>query len=261
MKIKSAVAFVLLLVPLGIVTGFAQEPMPVTKNYIVWAHEFLRTMYPELSDKKYILTLETAGGYDYPGVPLQPLMVYVGMGPEYQTGRIIAGYDTGPPGKPKPPPEGFQFGPEHPKQVLTATFRFDDYDHLVNFSANGTTVHDPEKNRAIDEQVYSHPEMTDAEVAAALKKAGVKYGPEDKEQFIRDLPIDRLERFLGKLRIVSVGFLPLDENRNNASGWPLWTVTAEAKRQDGTVATYELRFERFKGDLTGIMIHGLAIYE
>ena len=147
------------------------------------------------------------------------------------------------------------------KQVLKASFRFDDYDHLVNFSATGTTVHDLERDRAFDEQVSSHPEMTDAEVTAALKKAGVKYGPEDKEQFVKDLPSASLERFLGKLKIVSVGFQPLDQNRDNVDDWPKWTVTAEAKRTDGTVATYDLWFERFKGDLTGIMTRGLAIYE
>lgn len=260
MKLKYAVVTLSFLVALGNVGGLAQEPIPTTKDYTVWAHEFLRSMYPELSGKKYIMTLETSGGYDYPGVPLQPRLLYVGEGTEFRITGILGGYlDTGPPGHPTPPPKDFHPGPQHPKQVLKASFLFDNYDHLVNFGATGTAVYDPEKHEPLEEYLVSHPEMTEDEVAAALKKGGVKYGPYDKEQFVKDLPIPSLERFLGKIKIVSVGFQPIGENRWNIGHWPMWTVIAEVKRRDGTVDTYELDFERYDGKLTGLWVPSRGI--
>ena len=262
MKLKSAVVTLLILVAVGNVGGLAQEPIPTTKDYTVWAHEFLRAVYPELSGKKYVMTLETSGGYDYPGVPLQPRLLYVGEGTEFLITGTLGGYvATGPPtGHPTPLPPGVQLGPQHPKQVLKASFLFDNYDHLVNFGATGTARFPPESIGPVYEYLHSHPEMTEDEVAAALKKGGVKYGPNDKEQLIKDLPIASLERFLGKIKIVSVKPLPpFEENQDNAPAWGYWAVIAEVKRRDGTVDKYEIDFDPFNGKLTGLWIPSRGI--
>lgn len=256
MKLKSAAVTLLILVAVGNMGGLAQEPIPTTKDYTVWAHEFLRAMYPELSGKKYIMTLETSGGYDYPGVPLQPRLLYVGEGTEFRITGILGGYlDTGPPGHPTPPPKDYHPGPQHPKQVLKASFLFDEYDHLTNFGATGSALFEPESIGPVYEYLRSHPEMTEDEVAAALKKGGVKYGPNDKKQLIKDLPIASLERFLGKIKIVSVKPLPpFEESQDNAPAWGYWNVIAEVKRRDGTVDKYELHFDPFNAKLTGLWV-------
>jgi hypothetical protein len=91
---------------LGSVDAYGQEPIPVTKNYVAWAHEFLRTMYPEMNGKKCSLTLETAGSYDSPGTPLQPQILYVGKLPQYDILGYVAGYVKSPPSeKPSPAPK------------------------------------------------------------------------------------------------------------------------------------------------------------
>jgi hypothetical protein len=94
--------------------------------------------------------------------------------------------------------------------------------------------------------------MTDAEIAAELKRLGAKYGPDDKEQFVKDLPLKKLEPFLGKLEFVSVSFLPLSENRTELGSWPYWMVELLATQRDGTKLKYHLAFDHFKGDLLSL---------
>ena len=42
------------------------------------------------------------------------------------------------------------------------------------------------------------------EAAAELKARGAKYTNDDKKAFLEHLPLEQLERFLGKLEVVSV---------------------------------------------------------
>jgi hypothetical protein len=46
------------------VSASAQEAAPLTPNYLAGSHRFLRTFYPQLSDKNYFLTFETNLYYD-----------------------------------------------------------------------------------------------------------------------------------------------------------------------------------------------------
>lgn len=62
MKNKSVVVAVLLLTMLGGTCASAQEPIPATKNYVAWAHEFLRTIYPDLNGKGHALSVSVRSG-------------------------------------------------------------------------------------------------------------------------------------------------------------------------------------------------------
>ncbi len=278
MKLKCMISVNVLasLVLMWCLRAQAQEPPPLTKNYVLWAHGFLRTMYPDLAGKKYTLTLEANVGYDEVGAPMNWLELYVGKGPKDQVLGYIggcAGYPV-PPQLPWPPELGprptppaplplapkvrpknpCETGPIRPKQYLISGFRFDGKDRLESFAVQGPGLGNPEAGEVLGKIVGSHPEMTDAEIVAALKKGGAKYGPNDKEAFIKNLPVAKLERFLGKLKVVSVGFLPLDENRNGVEMWPDWTVKVMARQPDSTEVTYEMFFEPWKGDLLGVGI-------
>jgi hypothetical protein len=96
--------------------------------------------------------------------------------------------------------------------------------------------------------------MSDAEVAVALKKSGAKFGPMDKDEFVKSLPLAALKPFLGKLQVLTVGFSPLQKNRNNVATWPDWRVKTKAPRDDGTEETYELMFDQFRGDLISLRL-------
>jgi hypothetical protein len=302
MKTKIVFSFLLVILLTGFLSARAQEPPPVTKNYIVWAQEFLRAMYPDLNGKKYMLTAETPVPYDRPGEPLHWLQLDVGDG--YKDYVITASHGcaaegvmvrqspvpspsnsaTAPPAPQKHrepdadgyvgPPEmsayahkikrledqlsldtrGPCFGPLHPRQFLTVVFSIDPGDHISYVVASGTSLRNPQGETSFAELVYAHPEMTDDEVTAALKKADVKYGPNDKEAFIRDLPIASLERFLGELKITSVGFEPLSKDRDNVETWPQWKVEATAKQSNGTEVRYWMLFHRYRGSLTELHI-------
>lgn len=256
MKPKLIVALILSISLMGCVGAFAQEPIPVTKNYVAWAREFLRTMYPTLNGKGYTLTPETASWYDQPGEQKSSFNLYVGKGAAYADLRFVGGYFLHDfvPGKTPPPPRPVDYYPgwQHPHQLLEAGFTFDDHDRLKAFGAFGPAVGDIERAVAFAKQVQSQPELEPGQVADVLTLAGAVYGPNDKDLLVKNFPFEKLGRFLGKLTIVSVGYQPLAENRDNADRWPLWEVTADAKQPDGTVITYKLRFEPFKGDLLNI---------
>lgn len=252
MKNMSTFSVTLFVTMLGSTCAFGQEPIPVTKNYVAWAHEFLRTMYPALSGHQYAFTIETALFFDSPDPLLEPAQVYVGKRPTYDD----SGSDCGTLSQPSIHPSSLPPGEPQADsclspQVLEGGFAFDRNDRLRSFRADGSAVRNLDAANAFTRFVLSHPEMTDADIAAALKKAGAKYGPDDKEIFIKDFPFTKLERFLGKLSIVSVSHQPLDENRNNLDAWPWWDVIARATQQDGTVITYNLTFDPFNADLMG----------
>ena len=249
--------------------AFAQEGHSGKTADIVWAQHFLRTLYPDLNGKKLVLSMESAAAYDEPATMLHWLTLYVGEGFKYSVIRHSGGcqYTITPPpvgwpqewGPPPPPTlspspqdERCRQGLVYPKQFLTAGFRFDHAGRLINFGAEGSVINDNNADRKTVQALQANPQMTDAELFVVMKEAGIKYGPDDKEQFTRDLPLKKLEPFLGKLRIVSVTFSPLGEQRQLLGSWPNWTVEATATQPDGTDIKYILSFDHLKGDLTGL---------
>lgn len=237
---------ILLLVLCGAAATNPEQTAPVTGNRLRFAQDFLRTFYPDLSGKKYALTVDASTVLDQDWDNISHFNAYIGKYPKWLALCCTGGYVG------EKPPPGYQEGVNYPEQFLTSGFRFDARGRLESFGAHGPAVGDLEAANKFAEIVLSHPEMTDAQVTAELKKAGAKYGPEDREAFIKNLPIGKLERFLGKLEVTSMGFRPPMENRNDIAIWPYWTVTVKAKQRDGSHLTYELHFEQFKGDLTGL---------
>jgi hypothetical protein len=127
---------------------------------------------------------------------------------------------------------------------------------LTSFGADGPYINDHTADNEVYEIVHAHPQITYPEIVAIMKQHGTKYGPDDKEQFVRDLPLKQLEPFLGKLQIVSVGFHEIDKNTDAAPWvgiWPDWTVKAQATTKDGAKVPYDLHFSHLTGYLTGFL--------
>jgi hypothetical protein len=202
-----------------------------------------------LNGKGYALSISTPIDYDHPDDTTQNFELNVGD----RFKELILGYAGGWRGD-KPKPKDFKPGPIHPKQYLTAVFIYAHSD-LKSFSAWGSSVGAPDTNQALVQQVkVSNQSFTLADANLALKRAGAKYGLEDKGAFVKALPFVKLEPFLGKLSISSVrleGSGPDDDVRS--SEWPDWTVLAKAQRGDRQL-TIEMTFEPFKGDLTSLII-------
>jgi hypothetical protein len=238
---------------------YAQTPPPAAKNQLVWTQQFLKMMYPKLNNGKYTMSVETSIPYDQPADSLSWMVLYVGEGFKHAVLRVQGGC-SGSVVSSIPPPhesekntkkvnvEDCRPGPVYPRQFLTAGFRFDQSGHLSSFTADGPAIqeNDANKNLAYDA------EMTDADIIAAIKRSGAKYGPDDKGELIRNLPLKELEHFLGKLELISVHFHPLRPDRANLPNWPDWTVKLRAARFDGTTAEYKMTVDHVTGDLTGL---------
>jgi hypothetical protein len=220
----------------------SQQPTASTKNYVLTAQEFLKSMYPNLSGKKRFLTIQTSILYDEPAAQLNQFQLFVGAGPKDQLLGYLGGYMG------EKPPKDYKPGPVYPKQFLTVGFKFDNQGRLLSLAPSGPALGNPDANDAFLTSVEDHPEWSDERLAAALKDEGAKYGPTDKKDFTRNLPIRTLQRFLGKMNILSVEFTGLD--RPNIL--PMWVVKAKAGPPAANQLTYELWFEPFKGDLIEI---------
>lgn len=253
----------------------AQEALSTRKSEIVWAQEFLRAIYPGLVGKNYTLTVETYLSFDRLGDKLNWLRMDVGEGPKDfymgHSGGCASSFTASPLGWPQelgtPPPPVFSSspqderckeGPIYPKQFLSAGFQFDKNGQLISFGADGSDINDRKADTAIYETVKAHPQMSYAQVVATMKQHGTKYGPDDKEQFIKDLPLKQLEPFLGELQIVSVSVSEMTKDPNPVPWtkrwlWPDWTVKIQATTVQGKKVPYELHFNHLGGYLTGLL--------
>ena len=219
-KLGIAATLLLPLAALALCTAtYEQETAPLAGKYVAQGRDFLRAVYPDLNGKGYVLSIATPIRYDNPDVSGQDFELDVGDNFK----DITLGYWGGWTGE---KPKHFVPGPIHPKQYLTAFFGYDK-GQLQGFLARGPAVGDPSAEEAIGTLVRSsHPEMTDVEANAALKKAGAKYGLDDKQIFVQALPIGKLEHFVGKLSITSVELKGVDEDNVRDPSWPHWIVFA-----------------------------------
>jgi len=145
----------------------------------------------------------------------------------------------------------FQFHTnEHPCQCL---------DHQLKQLMNvGPFISD--RVERLKKEVDSHPEWPDAQVVAALKSSGAKFGPDSLAEFIRALPLRALEPVTGRLEVVSakfgIRFDRVAEDKPPEADLS-WTVDAKWHSKDGQYeADYILTFEPFNGALENLDFRG-----
>ena len=261
MKYRCLVALGLLIAVLFGAVVHAQENPPMTRDNVAWARDFMRTMYPDLNDKKYTLSVETYLPYDRSGTTIEWLRLTIGDGPKgvqrgYNGGCLyqLTPQPSSKDGQPTPPvlatdPHCPPMGPVYFNQLLEGRFWFSKKGHLTNFIAIPASR--KEENSFVD-YVLAHPKMTPAEAAAELKARGAKYSADDKQTFIRNLPLAQLGRFLGKLEFVSADIPIWSDCNLNPDTCLYWTVKAKSILSDRTQVVYELGFKQLTGDLWDI---------
>ena len=204
-----------------------------SNNRVMEARTLLKSLYPALQGKHYYMTLETAHPLDEDDKdPLTAFELYVGEGR-----KDFAVAYVGP-------------GPVYPKQFLKASFHYDKEGNLVNFLSSGDAIGNGVEFDHLYETVQHHPKFGEDDVAALWRQSGAKYGPQNKDAFLKDLPVRKLEPFLGKLTEITAQFGPRKEDGSGPPWWGMWIVKAKTKRS-GLV--YEMVFEPFNGDLISIM--------
>jgi hypothetical protein len=148
---------------------------------------------------------------------------------------------------------------EHPDPTLTSRFQFDtERKDLIRLSVWGPFL--TSRLDKLKKEVDKHPDWPDARVVEALKSAGAKFGPDDRAEFVRTLPLKELEPLTGRLEVVSaefrVRFTPAEGNRPGSD--LRWSVEAKWHSPDGRhEADCLLILEPFEGALMDFHLRSL----
>lgn len=122
---------------------------------------------------------------------------------------------------------------------------------IIRFAVDGDLAHS-QQNDTLRKLIQSHPEWSEDQGIHALKEAGARYGPAEKQLFIEGLHLERAERVLGRPKIKLVEFQGLSPDHVGSFVSLFWIVQVEGQFPDGTHRTYGLGFEPFEGKLTDI---------
>jgi hypothetical protein len=253
----------------------AQQRAETADDSMSFASAFLHLFYPELTGKKYAITFETARSYDKPAEDADRIfLVDIGDGAKSNVVMCCFGGSMGeifrpqlpddkdlgphaplpaPPAPPKVRPEKpmniDSKGAVHPYQYRSTVFIFDPRGRLKRFVWNRSPT---AAEFRLSDKLALHPEMSDEELIAAYKESGAKYALGDREAFERDLPIGKLEQFLGKLKILRKEFSGTTDDRWARLGYfVMCTVLLQTDDVAGEHLKYESDFEP-RGELVDL---------
>ncbi len=127
------------------------------------------------------------------------------------------------------------------------------FDRNLQFESFWTDALDSTKNRAIHDLVEKHPEWSEADAGMALKNAGARFGPNEKDALLQTIHMEKFAKLLGALTITRTEFDTF-ANPDHAGDFPVlfWIVRVDAQSPSGTVRKYSFAFEPFEGKLVGI---------
>jgi len=141
-----------------------------------------------------------------------------------------------------------QLGPptfsNHSEPFISSRFDFmPDTNQLKVLSVWGSLVR--ARLEKLEAELENHPEWSFAQKVRTLKRSGAKFGPDDRAEFLRALPLKELEVVTGRVEIVSADFA-----LRYAPSKLIWEVRAKWHSEDGQYeADYLLSFEPFEGQL------------
>lgn len=204
------------------------------------AQELLRQLYPELKDKHYVMTVELNGAFDINWISTPRFSVEVG-----HSERGHEHYTVDRSGVPHIREE---------KPVLGALLGFDSEGLLESLHVNSPEIVFGKKNEALRQLVDSHREWNDADVIHALKRSGVKYGPEQRDAFLQIAPFGTLEPFIGgAFQIESVEFNLRHQQPSGSLANLYWEVQGVSQTPTGKRLHWTIVCEPFGGRLTSII--------
>ena len=205
------------------------------------AQAFLQDFYPELRNMNLEMYLDARGSFEQPWSYLPRLDVVLGDGPP------CGGRPQGASGC-----EQGGFVPEV-NQRLGAHFDFFLDGRIQNVSIVSEDLANQRKNDRLRNLVDHHQDWSDAEVVTALGNAGARFGPNQKDAFLKQLPIDLLGKYVGELRMESAEF----ELRHDQPGGPIaelyWSVRIKAQASGTSNRACGLEFEPFGGKLIALV--------
>jgi hypothetical protein len=218
---------------------------------------FLLDVYPAMQNRLGQLTFEVE---ELNLVPARETSVYVDFA-ECHVGSGVPGA-----GQPRfrycPVPTG---GSPITDYLLRARFQFGDPEApLVLFWAHGALI--TAKLDMFREQISKQPQWTDEQVLAALERAGPRFAPEQRDAFIKQVPLQLIQRYTGCILEVSKARFLAHRTMNPPDPatldlyWEIpgshkrWQVFEGSKRQQMVESCFA-RFEPFEGNLITIDAH------
>ena len=149
--------------------------------------------------------------------------------------------------------------------LLRAQFDIGDLEApVVIFWAHGTLI--TAKLDIFREQISKQPQWTDEQILAALERAGPRFAPDQRDAFIKQVPLQLIQRYTGCILDVSKArFLahrtvnPPDPSTLDLY-WEIpgshkrWQVFGESERHQ-VVESCFARFEPFEGNLITVYVH------
>ncbi len=212
-------------------------------NHLAAARALLSALYPELSGKD--LTLSYSGSFSFDGSPdPQPNMLDITVSPFPANHHpIIAGVIRQDPSQTAAPA----------RTELGAFVWFGRGGYVYRFAAKSDKILNTSKNEALRKLIDSHPEWPDTRIAEELRAAGAKFGPDEKEQVLKTLPLARLQPILGKLRVESARFdAKVEAASANTMAILDWDIAVVGVMPDGEQVSYSLSVEPFEGGIVQI---------
>lgn len=116
--------------------------------------------------------------------------------------------------------------------------------------------HPSDERQKGQDLMQSHPEWNAEEALSAVKKAGLRFGPNDKQKLLQGLPLKELGEIYGRLRIEHVEFSLMQEHEKNAEWWFTelqWDISAKVV---GTNRMLQIAVDPFTGRI--FALHSFA---
>jgi hypothetical protein len=210
------------------------------KSGVGEAQEFLRSLFPELLAKKYVMTVEASGAFDLDLSRLPVFSVYVGRSERGHKDMLA-----------NVPAENSVV---EDMPILTGLFEFGRDAVLDEVNIHSPEIVADNKNENLRRLVDAHRDWSDDRVKKALKDAGAKYGPENRELLLQSIPLKALEPFTGTLQIESTEFRLRDQQLSPRDTLAIfgWMVDAVSVAPNGRRTHWSLYFEPFGGRLTDL---------
>jgi len=233
----------LLLCIIGMPSAFPQQNPPLSQETVLtFVHDFLQVFYPDLISKGHMLKLSVYHPADSSWREIAG--VYFTVNPERPPDYGLVRFGpNGPIPETRPDPESV---------LLDGSIWLPPLKNGSRILQVQATTMGEKKLDALRKLVKSHPEWSGEQAVSVLMGDGARFGPEEKKAFISTLPLDKMERFLGRIKITSVDFRYPPKGRDEHT--PVldlcWDVDADVLFSDGTSAKYVFTFEPYGGKLT-----------
>jgi hypothetical protein len=234
---RSGICGVAVATMLFVVPAFSQRTSPNQITELGVAQRFLGALYPELKDKKYIMTIIASSPFDSDLSHFPPFGVSVG--PTEQMLRSTAEAEL----------RSNRYWEK--SEVLRASFQFRKGTELIdNVYIEFTPL--KAKSKLLLDRVDSHQQWSEQQITASMKKAGAKFGPDDQGALLKEVPTEALEPFIGEFRIESSEFHLRHEQSPRSLAELYWEVNGESELPGGLKAHWTLNIEPFAGRLTSL---------